>query len=195
MNVLFSYNSDASSNRVLFHLEHNVMCGNFQILLVSAVKICKHCLEAAFASGRLRLQTRPYRWFAFYGPVWLSPLKIPGLQLPNENSWCRYRACVFVDVRLRSCTSRLYRSPSLSSQPSSSPSATRWLLASFGVSRRQSWELQALDPTTDVIADSPRHPLLRGVRTICGFLHENAPNRRLFRVNQRFSHNWSVETL
>ena len=28
-------NSDASSNGLLFHLEHNVMCGNFQILLVS----------------------------------------------------------------------------------------------------------------------------------------------------------------
>jgi len=46
----------------------NLMYGSFQILMVSAVKICKHCQQTASASGELGPQT----------PTWASPLVSTG---------------------------------------------------------------------------------------------------------------------
>ena len=52
-------------------------CGNYHILIVSAIKICKQCLQTASPS--------PYRAL----PLDPTP-QICGLQPPNENSWCRH---------------------------------------------------------------------------------------------------------
>jgi len=61
---------------------------NFHILIVSSVKICKQCLQTASTLGTFP-QTL-YRGFA-PGLHWgTSVPKTPGLQPPNEISWCRY---------------------------------------------------------------------------------------------------------
>ena len=61
------------------------LCGNFQILIVSAVKICKQCLQTTSASGWLRPQT-PYRGFASNSTGGLCSPDILGYPLPHENS-------------------------------------------------------------------------------------------------------------
>ena len=70
---------------------------NFQIVTVSAVKICKQILQTASASGDFVPQT----------PTDVSPLdptggpQTFGLYSPNENSWRRYwkHSAIYVSAR------------------------------------------------------------------------------------------------
>jgi len=54
-------------------------------LIVSAVKICKQCLQTASASRR------PYQGFALDLPRGFPSARPLGNRLPDENSWCRHR--------------------------------------------------------------------------------------------------------
>ena len=57
------------------------LCRNFQILIVTAVKICKQCLQTASVSGALRPQI-PHRSYAPGPHLGTSP-RLSGLQLPK----------------------------------------------------------------------------------------------------------------
>jgi len=61
----------------------------FNILKVSAVKICKQCPQTGSASGELRPQT-PYRGFAL-DPIGDFRTPNPLHYTPSENSWRRRR--------------------------------------------------------------------------------------------------------
>ena len=56
------------------------LCGNFQMLIVSAVKICKQCLQTASAFGGLRPPIHAPE------PYWEASVPhkgLPGIQLPQ----------------------------------------------------------------------------------------------------------------
>jgi len=73
-------------SNILFNSQE-VNWENFQILIVSAVKICQQYLQTASASeGR----SDPYRGFA-PGPHWRLPPSRPcATAAPNDNSWHHY---------------------------------------------------------------------------------------------------------
>jgi len=66
------------------------LCGEFQILIVLAVKICQQCLQTATVSGGFRLPDllpglRPCT------PLGKPPPRSPGLIAPsNKNFWRRH---------------------------------------------------------------------------------------------------------
>ena len=92
---------------------------NFQILIVSAVKMCKQCLQAASASGGLR-SPAAYRRFATgapgslgYSPKW--KFLAPPLPVGLYSKWLYERGvvnCYILSVRsvgyVRLCVSQVY---------------------------------------------------------------------------------------
>jgi len=68
-------NNVDSSNRLLFNLEYDVPCENFQIVIISTVRICKKCLQTASASGGLC--------------PWTSVGDTPPMKVPVAANGCR----------------------------------------------------------------------------------------------------------
>ena len=73
-------NSEANSNRLLFDLKHDVPCGNFQIVITTAVRICKQHLQLLQLLEASPLDSAGGD----------SVPQIPGGTVsPSENPWCR----------------------------------------------------------------------------------------------------------